>query len=331
MPNGQPVHSKQLHEHNVGFLRLSWRKILKGLFLVVTVLFVGRYFYANLGQTLQYEWSLRYEWLLISTISLLAVYAGQAVIWRAVLLKVGTQISILPAAYVYFFGLLSTYIPGRVWGPVGIIASASERGVPPSRSITVTFFSTGISLFAATIVSLSTVVGYGGITGFGLLWLLSIVVVGCLLCFPRLTVRIVNWALEMTGQSPIRPVLRGLDVLVFLSGYVVTWIIYGVALYLFARAIGHAGIGTLPRVVGANATAYVAGYMAFFTPAGLGVREVVLSETLRQLGSGREVVWLAVLSRLWLVVGQLLGFLTVTLALRLQPLTRSHKPGAGGT
>lgn len=48
------------------------------------------------------------------------------------------------------------------------------------------------------------------------------------------------------------------------------------AIWLTARAVGRVQVAQLPIFVGAGALAAVAGFLAVFTPAGLGVREGVL-------------------------------------------------------
>jgi uncharacterized membrane protein YbhN (UPF0104 family) len=80
------------------------------------------------------------------------------------------------------------------------------------------------------------------------------------------------------------------------------------ALYFFAQAIQIVP-ESVTAVIGANAASYLAGYLAFFTPAGLGVREVVLTEALQQAQALDQLVWLSLLSRIWLVASQLTGLI----------------------
>ncbi|MBA2628134.1 MAG: hypothetical protein H0U85_08975 [Gemmatimonadales bacterium] len=56
---------------------------------------------------------------------------------------------------------------------------------------------------------------------------------------------------------------------------VVAWIGYGCALWLLARGLLDAPNLTIVRAIGAFTAAYLAGFLAFGLPAGIGVREAV--------------------------------------------------------
>ena len=287
-----------------GSRRLA-RRLVSGLLFVGMVWFVGRYFYDNLDAALAYEGEWHGGWLLLATVVLLLVYVVQALTWRAILLRTGAQLGRVTAVYIYFFGLLAAYIPGRVWGPMGMISSASDKGVPPHRSLITTVFTTGISLAAAAVVSIFTIREFQS----QWLWLraLTILLIMAAILFPAQIAAVINWGLVRLGRPSIRPIFRKLDMLLILFVYLASWILYGLALYFFAQAIGIADEG-LMNMIGANAAAYLAGYVAFFTPAGLGVREVVLTEALQLTREGGPMIWLSLLSRIWLFGTQLCGF-----------------------
>ncbi len=286
------------------------RRLANVLLLTGTIWFVVQYFSRNLDSALAFEGQLQVGWLALATLVLLAVYVVQALTWRRILLRSGTWLSGVTAVYVYFFGLLATYIPGRVWGPMGMISSAAEKGVPPYRSATTTVFTTGLSLVAASIVAALTVLGPG--QGWRWLWLLPAALTVGTVFFPQLFVKMINLVLKRLGRNPIHLILNRFDLLKIVSTYVLTWLLYGLALYFFARAINVVP-GHIISLIGANAASYLAGYMAFFTPAGLGVREVVLAEALQQSEVLDQVAWLPLTSRIWLLMTQLAGFAIVAL------------------
>ncbi len=295
--------------------RRPTRRLASGLLFLGMVWFVGRYFYDNLDAARAYEGEWHGGWLLLATAVLLAVYVIQALVWRAILLRTGAQLGQGTAVYVYFFGLLATYIPGRVWGPMGMISAAADQGVPPQRSVTTTVFTTGISLIAAGIIATLLLAGRAA-AGWGWLWLLPVILAAGLLLFPQIVITGLNWLLARIGRQPVQSPLGRTALLAVLAAYMSAWILYGLALYFFARAIGYVVDGGVVHLIGANAAAYLAGYAAFFTPAGLGVRELVLSEALDFQAAGGAAAWLSLLSRVWLIGGQLLGFLLSVLASR---------------
>lgn len=303
----------------------SWRiarRALNWLLLVGTLWFVVRYFARSMDSALAYEGQLQWGWLVLATLTLLAVYAAQALTWRAILLKTGGQLGRVTAVYVFFFGLLASYIPGRVWGPMGMISSASEKGVPAARSVTTTLFATGLNLVAAALVALLTAVN--GPFG-GWVWLLIAGLAAGLFIFPQWGIQILNKILSRINRPSIDLALGRWEMLGVVTIYLGTWLFYGLALYGFSRAIQIVP-DSATTLIGANAASYLAGYLAFFTPAGLGVREVVLTETLRQAQALDQLVWLSLLSRIWLIAGQVAGLILSAGLLWLRQLARKKVP-----
>ena len=98
--------------------------------------------------------------------------------------------------------------------------------------------------------------------------------------------------------------------------YLAAWAAYGASFWCFLRGVG---LENLPfwQVAAASCGAYLAGFLALFAPGGLGVREGVLAVLLAPfMGPGIPAA-VAVLSRLWMTIVELLG-----LAPLLTPLGR---------
>ena len=85
--------------------------------------------------------------------------------------------------------------------------------------------------------------------------------------------------------------------------YALNWIVYVTSFWMLALSFGLDG--TFLQVGPSFAAAYVLGYLAFFAPAGMGVREVALGALLRPVMG--EAAWgLAIVARLWMTVGELI-------------------------
>jgi hypothetical protein len=93
--------------------------------------------------------------------------------------------------------------------------------------------------------------------------------------------------------------------------YVVAWAIYGGALYLLLEALdvnaAATGPETLSRVlfvIGANALAWTIGFLAFFAPNGLGVREASLAFFLKQILPASVATLASLLARVWVTLAE---------------------------
>jgi uncharacterized membrane protein YbhN (UPF0104 family) len=83
---------------------------------------------------------------------------------------------------------------------------------------------------------------------------------------------------------------------------VTSWVGYGAAFWLLARALTPEAGLTLAAAVGVFAGGYLVGLVALFAPGGLGVREAVLVALLAPLVGTSAAVVLAVASRLLLTI-----------------------------
>jgi hypothetical protein len=136
--------------------------------------------------------------------------------------------------------------------------------------------------------------------------------------------RPVNFGLDLLPRALHRDVLRWEAswgyALLLLFWSLLSWIAYGAAFSLFAASLFDVSIDAVPGLIAANAVAVLAGILAVVVPAGLGAREFALSLLLQPFlpvpGAG---ALLALLSRLWVMLGELLG---AGLSVLLAPLPR---------
>jgi len=92
------------------------------------------------------------------------------------------------------------------------------------------------------------------------------------------------------------------------------WLVAGVALFATLAALTPVGWEQLPAVVGVWGVAYLAGFIAPLTPAGIGVREATASALLATLVPLPVAVAAALLFRLILTAAE--AALVLPLALR---------------
>jgi hypothetical protein len=79
------------------------------------------------------------------------------------------------------------------------------------------------------------------------------------------------------------------------------WIVAGTAFYFFIHSFYPLGLYYIPILSGIYAISFTAGYLAFFAPAGLGVREGVLTLLLSLFIPTPVAIGISLLSRLWLI------------------------------
>lgn len=146
-------------------------------------------------------------------------------------------------------------------------------------------FSSGIALFLAPVMLLA--LGSRPVLGLGL--------------------RLLS---KVRGFDPGSVVMPGFRIyLAVASAQIITALLSGFATVLIVVAIyGPISLANVAFVIGLTAVANFTGVLAFFAPAGIGVREAILIAGLQDIVSLEVALSVAVVSRLWSVVVDLLFF-----------------------
>ncbi|MCS7033473.1 MAG: hypothetical protein NZ561_05695, partial [Phycisphaerae bacterium] len=142
-----------------------------------------------------------------------------------------------------------------------------------------------------------------------------------LLLHPRVFYAVVNFVLARIGKPPIVRRLGGRSLLVVLAWTIVGLLWQSLAVYLIAREPLHLKIDWLWIIAGAYSLAWCAGFLAFWAPGGVGVRELVfvgamsvmLPEAVRNqppfsdpVARASVLVGLGLILRLWSILGELM-------------------------
>jgi glycosyltransferase 2 family protein len=128
-------------------------------------------------------------------------------------------------------------------------------------------------------------------------------------------------------------VLRPLAHRVLLSAAVLTcvaWVMYGIAFWLFTKGVLGTAPGALRNYVAVFAGSYLIGFLAIFSPAGVGVREGAMGIALQRAGFAAGPAYLLVVaSRLWLTALEVIPpliFLAFVRRRRLFTHEEEHSP-----
>jgi hypothetical protein len=102
--------------------------------------------------------------------------------------------------------------------------------------------------------------------------------------------------------------LPGARVIVGLAlGYAVYWAITGLAFAALVRAMFPLAAADVPLAIAGYAASYAVGFLSLLTPGGLGVREGVLVLALAPIMPAGPALVVALVSRLWMMLFELLG------------------------
>jgi uncharacterized membrane protein YbhN (UPF0104 family) len=301
--------------------RLVWRGA-QALLLAATLYWATRALARQWNEVtaVAIETQVQWSWVLLASLIVLATYAALIQSWRMLLAGWGGHLGFWTATRIWTIANLGRYIPGKLWsvGALGVLAS--NAGV------------SGVAAAGAAI--LGTLLNIGA--GFGILALSGTRTLGAFDPWLQVTaltasvafvagVAVLPWILPpilrrvaawrgVTATSQHLPA-RTLWLSTVING--LSWVGYGLAFLAFTRGVAPHVVATPPVFIGVWTASYLIGYLFLFAPGGVVVREVAMTGALvaLSLAGAPEATFLALASRLWLTVWELLpGLLSLVFA-----------------
>ncbi|MFL5576049.1 MAG: lysylphosphatidylglycerol synthase domain-containing protein [Gemmatimonadaceae bacterium] len=284
------------------------RAALQIALTLVVVLFAARTLWRQWNEvgTLPATWAPRPEWIVASCVVVLLTYALLIETWRRTLEAWGARVGFADAARVWSISNLGKYVPGKIWQLSAMTVMMRQLGV--------SLVASGGAAVLITVANL--VAGFAAVLFFGagaavdrpgtstasaaMLALSTLALLAAPYVAPRLTAvagRLSGGRVPLVTVPPRAPWIGAV-------GCFVAWVAYGAAFRMFTVGVlGHAAGGTAAYVA-AFTGSYLLGYLALFSPGGLGVRELALATALPALGlaTPAEATVVTVASRLWLTV-----------------------------
>lgn len=218
--------------------------------------------------------------------------------WIVVWPAFGVRLPVFRGARVFFVSQLGKYLPGSVWPIAAQAQMAGDVGLAKSSSIVLSLI--------AMLVSIATGLGVGAVLlpfiDVHLLqdyWWLPIVGVAFLVCLTPPVMRFgVRLALRVL-RRPDAPFHYGWRVAGSSAGLQVgNWLFGGVQLWLVLVGLGVDPARSFVPAVAGFALAFALGVLLIPFPAGLGVREFVITVVLASVTTSAVAVTAAILSRL---------------------------------
>lgn len=284
-------------------------RIVGWLLAVATLGFLGVTIARQRHQLAAIDWRLD-PLPLVASLALLVLTLGWGVwIWQRVLRRLDVRVALGPLLRIWFLASLARYVPGKIWQFVGAAQLGRRYGIAALPIVTSMILSMGFTMAAAFVIG-------APLLAFLLLEndaaATAVSLAACALALVSVHPRPMNFALGLMPRTLHRDVLSwsgswgyGVMLLVWSA---LSWVAYGTAFSLFAAAIVDVPLTVVPAFIAANAIAVLTGILAVVVPAGFGVRELTMSFLLEpHLPAAGAAALLAVLSRVWVIVGELLG------------------------
>ncbi|MDT8340983.1 MAG: hypothetical protein RQ751_05675 [Longimicrobiales bacterium] len=272
-------------------------------------------------------------------------YLLSAALWGRMVREMGgPRLSARVAVPLFLVANLGRYVPGKVLQITGLTLLARERGVPGRVAAGAAVLGQGVALMGATLVGISALLSPALPPQVRLAGWIGLVVTGAFMLatslpYPARHLERLGYILARRGTDRAIPAAGSVPVLARRFGlrwtlwYAMNWSLYATAFWLLTW--GLVGFHPFLYVAPAFAAAYVGGYIALFAPAGLGVREGLLTALLAPVLDPESALAVAVAARVWTTAVEVVpaallapGVLRGTVASR--PAGRGVPPEARG-
>jgi uncharacterized membrane protein YbhN (UPF0104 family) len=293
-------------------LAKRYKRVLQAGVLALILAFLASSIARSWSQLSSYSWHVHWGLLLAAFALLVAQELSFALIWRAILRRLGSRLDIVSAERIFMGSEFVRYIPGNVWHVIMRVLWAERRGVPKTVGFAsmvielATRIGSAALLFAATLFFWPDAQILTGIIPRNALVAAGVVGVPLLLLglHPRLLGAALNAGLRLLKREPARIGLTYRDLLVITGYWMLSWLVAGAGFYLLVLALAPTAptLAGLLLASGVYALGWDIGFLSFVTPSGLGFREVAIAFLLSHAGfappgAGLATV-IAVLARL---------------------------------
>lgn len=292
------------------------RKVAAFFVVLLCFFFLGRALYRNLGDMSAYQWNLKPQFLALSFICLLANLAIAAFAWKRVLLLFGVRLPFDQSFKITFVSGLGKYLPGKVWPYLSQIYLSGKAEISKSITLFSVLLLFGISSLVGALVFISSLFLWGVFSPLAILaLLLAFSALTLMILSPSILNKMLRALIFLSnklrpGFFPGELVIRGRPrrvgevVLIFAAN----WVVFGTAVHFLVNSFYSFDLTQSVILCGIFAVSVMSGIVSFFVPAGLGVREGVLSYLLASFVPVSTAVVISLVMRMWTTLGELACF-----------------------
>jgi hypothetical protein len=274
-------------------MRFSLKNSAIRSFQIITIVIISIYF-INMCKSvsaLSISFSSHNIWSIVLSVGLLSVGFFLLPMPTFFLLQsVGKTISFVSSMKIFFFSEVGKYLPGKVWVAVGRIMMYSKMGVERERGIFILILELSVMIFTAIIFPGKIILHY--------ITLKPTILAIFLSAIPVLLFLII-WKYHITVEKIKKYTIQFTipAVIIFIS-FTFFWFILGCAFQCLIYYFTQINIGSFQAMQIFSAS-WVVGFLAFFMPVGLGVREVFMTELLIPVIGNQNALLIAVIARIW--------------------------------
>ncbi len=277
------------------------------IIVIIIFIFLGK----NLIQTwheIPFE-QLRFSigFIALSLIPVFVNFLYGAYLWQKILSNLGEKVLYKYSLAITGISILGKYLPGKVWYALGRVYFVKKLGVGEANGFLSMALETGLLLLSSLIVFLLSPLIYNfAAMKHYLFFTIILTIIFIVALHPYFANKILKFISKLL-KHPLGEFKYSFSSMLFLTLlYGLAWVIYGIGFFLLIRSFYPVNLGNLVDLIGAFAISWNLGFVALFAPAGLGIREGILTLLLSLYFPRPVAIIISLLSRIWITVAEVI-------------------------
>jgi len=286
--------------------------VIKIFFLLIVFALLLGFLISNLNVTIDTLAKIKIIPLLVSLIVLPLFPIGNTIIWAYITRLNRIEMPFRKLLVLKIYSDLGKYLPGRLWGYGFLMSYYSKDGKSNTFVAYSAFLEQALSTLSICIILVSSIL-FLPAEEFNEITYLSCVLLIILLFVitPKIFEYLANKMLGWIGRNRIKVTLNYLQLLKITMFYIINWFFFALAFMFFLTSFGIDVKSNLPYLIVSISFSSIAGLIAVFAPGGIGVREGALAFTLNRIMALEIASTIAISSRIWVTVSELVILLIV--------------------
>ena len=286
-------------------MRPLFLKVLRFIIPAAIFIFLGSLILRQWDLLEDYSWDIDIVYALFAFFFLLVTFLLLAILFRKIFYYLDVNLSLKKTFKIFFISNLGRYMPGKIWQFVGMYYLLDQENIGKLKSVSCVLWANILINLAGLVVGLPTLYFYYYKVSF-----FSLIVMTLLLSFlfiiiqPKFINSISHFVLRKMNKEPVNMSLPSSKIILLLLFCCGIWFFYGLGFFLLANSVTDIEMNSFPLFVGSFAAAHIIGFMAFFAPGGLGVREGALTYMLSLYLPLPVATIISVLARIWFTLGE---------------------------
>ncbi|MDY6787023.1 MAG: lysylphosphatidylglycerol synthase domain-containing protein [candidate division WOR-3 bacterium] len=310
--------------------RFNTGKIVNSIFAIIGIAIIVYLAYRLKGYISEVDFNVLrfdYRYLTASFLLMPIWFVLRCYIWKYLLASMGESISLINSIRLIGLTNFGKYVPGKVWFTVGRTVLAERLGIPKKKSFASIIWDTYFILFVSTGFLLMLLFRIQiGIKTFNPLYLLILLLL-VPFAFPAVFKRVMDTIIRLLRKKPVEYTVSGKSVIMVILGDILMWSMQGLQFMLLVKSFVPAEISDFTLFL-TYPSAWAMGFIVLVMPAGLGIREGLITYVLLQILPDKlsgMAIMAALLSRIQFTIGELSYLVTLIGSKRLWRLNEDKK------